>query len=115
MAYIATGQMNATLEFGREFSGNLELAESREWLVTNGVGGYASGTIAGGMTRRYHGLLIAALQPPGGRTHLVAGLDETVRYGDGEFALATHRWASGAVEPRGFRYIDNFLLEGTTP
>jgi predicted glycogen debranching enzyme len=115
MADKAAGQMNATLEFGREFCGNLELAESREWLVTNGVGGYASGTIAGGMTRRYHGLLIAALQPPVGRTHLVAGLDETVRYGDGEFALATHRWASGALEPKGFQYIDAFRLDGTTP
>ena len=107
--------MNPTLKFGREFCGNLEAAESREWLVTNGIGGFASGTIAGGMSRRYHGLLIAALQPPVGRTHLVTGLDEIVRYGGGEFALATHRWASGAVEPKGFQYIDNFRLDGTTP
>ncbi|HEX9456953.1 MAG TPA: glycogen debranching enzyme N-terminal domain-containing protein, partial [Candidatus Acidoferrum sp.] len=84
--------MNATLKFGRELCGNLEAAESREWLVTNGIGGYASGTIAGSMSRRYHGLLIAALQPPVGRTYLVACLDETVRYGGVEFALATHRW-----------------------
>jgi predicted glycogen debranching enzyme len=107
--------MNTTLEFGHEFCSNLEAAESREWLVTNGIGGYASSTIAGGMTRRYHGLLIAALQPPVGRTHLVAGLDEIVRYGGGEFALATHRWASGALEPKGFQCIENFRLEGTTP
>ena len=107
--------MNASLEFGREFCGNLEVAESREWLVTNGIGGFASGTIAGGMSRRYHGLLIVALRPRVGRTYLVAGLDEIVRYGGGEFALATHRWASGSVEPRGFRYIENFRLEGTTP
>jgi predicted glycogen debranching enzyme len=111
----AIGQMNAALEFGRELCGNLEAAESREWLVTNGIGGYASGTIAGGMTRRYHGLLIAALQPPVGRTHLVAFLDETVRYGGAEFALATHRWVSGAVEPKGFRYIEEFHLDGTSP
>src|ERR1700737_3756532 len=102
--------MSAGIEFGRDVCGNLEVAESREWLVTNGIGGYASGPIAGGMTRRYHGLLIAALQPPVGRTHLVAALDEIVRYGDGEFALATHRWASGAVEPTGFQYIDAFRL-----
>lgn len=107
--------MNATLEFGREFCSNLEMAESREWLVTNGIGGYASGTIAGGMTRRYHGLLIAALLPPVGRMHLVAGLDENVRYGGQEFALATHRWASGAEDPKGFQYIDAFRLDGTTP
>src|SRR3984893_17290684 len=107
--------MSAAIQFGREVCGNLEAAEAREWLVTHGIGGYASGTIAGGMTRRYHGLLIAALQPPVGRVHLVAGLDETVRYGDGEFVLATHRWASGAVEPKGFQYSDAFRLEGTTP
>jgi predicted glycogen debranching enzyme len=105
--------MSSVIQFGREVCGNLEAAESREWLVTNGIGGYASGTIAGGMTRRYHGLLIAALQPPVGRMHLVAGLDEIVRCGATEFALATHLWASGAVEPQGFQYIDRFCLDGT--
>jgi predicted glycogen debranching enzyme len=107
--------MSAGIQFGREVCGNLQAAESREWLITNGIGGYASGTIAGGMTRRYHGLLIAALQPPLGRTHLVAALDEIVRYGGKEFALATHRWASGVVEPAGFQHIEGFRLEGTTP
>ncbi len=107
--------MSGAIQFGREVCGNLEAAESREWLVTNGIGGYASGTIAGGMTRRYHGVLIAALQPPVGRMHLVAALDEIVRCGGAEFALATHLWASGAVEPKGFQHIDGFRLEGTTP
>jgi len=108
-------EMSAAIHFGREVCSNLQAAESREWLVTNGIGGYASGTIAGGMTRRYHGLLIAALQPPVGRTHLVAGLDEIVRCGGEEFALATHLWASGAVEPKGFQFIEGFRLDGTTP
>ena len=107
--------MGAPMELGREIYGSLETAESREWLVTNGIGGYASGTVAGGMTRRYHGLLIAALQPPLGRTQMVAWIDEIVRCGGAEFALATHRWASGAVEPKGFQYIEGFRLEGTTP
>jgi predicted glycogen debranching enzyme len=107
--------MSPTIQFGREICGNLEAAESREWLVTNGIGGYASGTIAGSLSRRYHGLLMAALQPPVGRTQLVACMDEIVRYGGAEFALATHRWASGAVEPKGFQYIEKFCLEGTTP
>src|ERR1700722_1676754 len=62
--------VNATIRFGREICGSLEEAEAREWLVTNGMGGYASGTIAGGMARRYQGLLVAALQPPVGRTQL---------------------------------------------
>ena len=107
--------MGAAIQFGREVCGNLEAAESREWLVTNGIGGYASGTIAGGMTRRYHGLLIAALQPPVGRMHLVAALDEIVRCSGAEFALATHLWASDEVEPKGFQHIEGFRLDGTTP
>jgi len=107
--------MSAAIQFGREVCGNLEAAEAREWLVTNGIGGYASGTIAGGITRRYHGLLVAALQPPVGRVHLVAALDEIVRYGSAEFALATHRWVGDAVEPKGFQYIEGFRLDGATP
>jgi predicted glycogen debranching enzyme len=103
------------VRFGREICGNLPAAESREWLVTNGIGGFASGTVAGGLTRRYHGLLVAALQPPLGRTQLVAVLDETVRYGDATYALATRRWASGAVDPQGFLYLERFRLEGATP
>jgi predicted glycogen debranching enzyme len=83
--------------------------------VTNGIGGFASGTIAGCMTRRYHGLLIAALRPPVGRTHLVACLDETVRYAGADYALGTTQWASGAVEPKGFLNIQSFRLEGMTP
>jgi len=103
------------VQFGREICGNLPAAESREWLVTNGIGGFASGTIATGTTRRYHGLLIAALQPPVGRTQLVAALDETVRYGGSTYALATHRWGSGAVSPQGFLYLESFRLEGAVP
>lgn len=103
------------MRFGREVCGSLDAALSREWLVTNGIGGYASGTIGVSMTRRYHGLLIAALQPPVGRTHLVAGIDETVRCAGHEYALATHRWAGGAVDPRGFLNIESFHLEGGRP
>src|SRR5580698_4242969 len=82
-------ELLSQIQFGREICGNLPAAESREWLVTNGIGGFASGTIATGTTRRYHGLLIAALQPPLGRNQLVAVLDESVRYGGATYALAT--------------------------
>ncbi|HET7105506.1 MAG TPA: amylo-alpha-1,6-glucosidase [Candidatus Acidoferrum sp.] len=105
----------AEVQFGREILGNLELAESREWLVTNGLGGFASGTIAGTSTRRYHGLLMASLQPPTERTLLVAGVDESVRCGGAEFLLATNRWLSGDVSPKGFLNIESFHLEGTKP
>jgi predicted glycogen debranching enzyme len=105
----------AEVQFGREICGDLAAAESREWLVTNGIGGYASGTVAGSQTRRYHGLLVAALQPPVGRTQLVSAIDEIVHYDGADFPLATHRWASGAVDPQGFLLLEDFHLAGSTP
>jgi predicted glycogen debranching enzyme len=107
--------LNAKIKFGREVCGNLDAAEAREWIVTNGIGGFASGTVAGCVTRRYHGLLVAALQPPVGRYQLVVGFDEGVRYADAEYPLATHQWASGAVDPKGFLNIESFRLDGMTP
>lgn len=72
MTSVAPGPTNRQSEFGSEICADLTIAEQREWLVTNGIGGFASGTISGNPTRRYHGLLIAALHPPVGRTQLVA-------------------------------------------
>ncbi len=112
---LAAPLRQAKLAFGREICGSLDIAEQREWLVTNGIGGFASGTVSGNLTRRYHGLLIAALHPPVGRTQLVAKLDETVRHAGIEYAVATNRWLSGAVEPKGYLNIESFRLEGTTP
>jgi Glycogen debranching enzyme len=103
------------MAFGREICCNLDSAESREWLVTNGIGGYASGTIAGLLTRRYHGLLIAALKPPLGRTLILAKLDETAVYHDRAYPLYTNRWADATMAPHGYNYIESFHLEGTTP
>jgi predicted glycogen debranching enzyme len=104
------------IQFGREICGNLAIAQSREWLVTNGIGGYASGTIAGVLTRRYHGLLVAALNPPLGRTVLVSQLEEVVQYNHHHYPLYTNRWATdGAIAPHGYRYLESFALEGTTP
>src|SRR5574340_165039 len=105
----------AEVQFGREVCGDLASAESREWLVTNGLGGFASGTVAGSSTRRYHGLLIAALQPPVGRTVLVSGVDESARYLDRAYSLATNRWAGGSISPSGYLNIESFHLEGTKP
>jgi predicted glycogen debranching enzyme len=102
-------------EFGREICGDLTISEQREWLVTNGIGGFASGTLAGMPTRRYHGLLVAALKPPLGRTLLAAKFDETVEYDGRSYALATNRWAGGTVDPQGYRLLESFRLEGTTP
>lgn len=109
------------IDFGREICGDLAIAESREWLVTNGIGGFASGTVAGMLTRRYHGLLMAALQPPLGRTLMLAKIDETVEYEgiypqSGRFyPLYVNRWANGKLEGNGCNFINRFHLEGTTP
>jgi predicted glycogen debranching enzyme len=103
------------IEFGRSDCGDLASAERREWIVTNGLGGFASGTVAGTLTRRYHGLLFAALQPPGGRTLLVTKFDETVTYGGVAYDLATNRWKGGAVAPHGYALVERFALAGSTP
>jgi predicted glycogen debranching enzyme len=111
------------LDFGREVCGHLDVAGKREWLVTNGIGGYASGSVATLLTRRYHGLLVAALQPPLGRTLLLAKLDETAEY-DGfrvesghYYPMFVNRWSHGdnATEPAGHHHLQRFHLEGTTP
>lgn len=104
-----------SIEFGREICGDRHLAQSREWLITNGIGGYASGTVAGLLTRRYHGLLVAALNPPLGRTLLLAKLEETVIYNQCIYPLSANRWADGTIEPHGYIHLEHFTLEGTIP
>jgi len=103
------------IEFGREICGRLNVAETREWLSTNGIGGFAMGTVAGLLTRRYHGLLVAALAPPLGRTLLLVKMDEDVKYAGEQFSLFSNRWADGALEEEGTRHLERFHLEGTTP
>ncbi len=103
------------LDWGREVTGDLAAAERREWLSANGIGGFASGTVAGTLTRRYHGLLVAALKPPLGRTLLVAKVEERAEYDGLAVALGANRWAGGAVDPQGYREIERFTLDGTAP
>ena len=103
-----------TIKFAKDICGNHESATAREWLVTNGIGGYASGTISGVLTRRYHGLLIAALKPPLDRKLLLTKLDEIVQYDGETFDLFANRWVS-TTDPHGYRYIENFYLDGTIP
>src|SRR2546430_12964332 len=97
--------------FGREVTGDLRAAESREWLCANGVGSFASGTVAGTLTRRYHGLLVAALQPPLGRHLMGAKIEEVVDYLGESFELGTKRWARGAAAPEGHRFLAPFPFE----
>ncbi len=103
------------IDFGRGLCADVEFAGTREWIVTNGIGGYAAGAVAGLLTRRYHGLLIAALQPPLGRTLLLTKLDETAEYDGRSYPLFANRWANDWVTPSGFIHLERFHLEGTTP
>ncbi|MEM9266604.1 MAG: amylo-alpha-1,6-glucosidase [Cyanobacteria bacterium P01_F01_bin.13] len=103
------------VRFGREICGELSIGEQREWLVTNGIGGYGCGSISGVLSRHYHGLLVAALKPPLERTLLLTKLDEQVDYGEQSWPLFCDRWADGSINPRGYQFIEQFCLEGTIP
>ena len=89
-----------------------ELTQHPEWLVTNGLGGYASGTLSGAMTRRYHGLLIAAFAAPLGRMLLLSDLNEEIHFPDGRFVQLSTRYGNSA-EPTA-RLIE-FRLEMGLP
>ena len=89
--------------------------DAREWLVSDGLGGYAMGTVAGLRTRRYHGLLAVAAGGPSARMLGLAALDPVLVVGDARYRLATHEWASGAVDPRGYELLVSFELDRGVP
>jgi predicted glycogen debranching enzyme len=84
-------------------------AIQKEWLVTNGLGGYASSTVLGVNTRKYHGLLVAALHPPGDRTVCLAKLDEEVSVGNNIYRLGTNEF-QGKIFPQGYVFLKDFSL-----
>src|ERR1700726_1558421 len=98
------------IQFKRETCGDLEVALRREWLETNGLGGFASSTIIGLNTRRYHGLLVAATKPPVGRVALLSKLEEILFIDGQPFELSANRYP-GVVHPKGFRYLKQFSLD----
>ena len=85
--------------------------QSREWLEADGLGGFASGTVAGVRTRRYHALLLAATTPPTGRMVLVSGFDAWLQTAAGQQALTTQRYAPNTLYPDGQWHIESFALE----
>jgi len=103
------------IQVGREVCGRFKSAVQREWLVTNGMGGYATGTLSGANSRRYHGLLVAALNPPLGRTVFVAQLEEQATLDGREFPLSTNEFHGRYVHPHGHLHLESFRLEGTVP
>jgi predicted glycogen debranching enzyme len=82
-----------------------------EWLEADGLGGFASGTVCGLRTRRYHALLLVAASPPADRMVLVNGLDAEIELPSGRFALSTQRYAPGIDTPDGIDRLENFELE----
>ena len=109
----AAGTVSSTL--AREDFAQLPSALRREWLVTNGLGGFACGTVALANTRRYHGLLVAALRPPVERTVMLAKVDVTAHCGRQSFALGCNEFADGTLSPRGFELCCDFRLVSGLP
>jgi len=95
---------------GKETCRDLEQASRREWLETNGIGGFASSTIVGMNTRRYHGLLVPALHPPAGRIVALSSFQEKVAVGDRTWELGCNRYVA-TIHPDGYRYLQHFRLD----
>jgi predicted glycogen debranching enzyme len=94
----------------KEVLQNWDRSSRREWLVTNGIGGYASSTLSGANTRRYHGLLVAACQPPLGRTVLLSKLEEEVRIEDQLYFLSANKFPS-VIYPQGYQHLVDFTTD----
>jgi 4-alpha-glucanotransferase len=83
----------------------------REWLLTNGLGSFASGTVCDAHTRTYHGWLVAAIAPPGERTLLLSHIDATVTVAGQSYDLGAHFWEDGAIAPMGYQWLQSFTIE----
>lgn len=96
---------------GKEVCRDLDRAIHREWLETNGIGGFAGSTIIGLNTRRYHGLFVPALNPPLGRVVALSKFEETLRLSNGNtFDLSSNNYY-GAIHPHGYRYLEHVRLD----
>src|ERR1700686_5516740 len=102
--------MTLPIQFDSQVCGDVAEASAREWLETNGIGGFASSSIINLNTRRYHGLLIAATKPPVGRAVLLSKLEEPLIVGAERFELSVNQYA-GAIHPNGYRYLNSFRLD----
>ncbi|WP_434740809.1 amylo-alpha-1,6-glucosidase [Micromonospora sp. SH-82] len=104
------------ISFGPQVCGELTSGATREWLVTDGVGGYAMGTVSGLRTRRYHGLLVVAGDTPAARNVGLVSLDPAVLLPSGaQVRLGAHEWSSGEVDPRGFELLEQFTVIDGVP
>jgi predicted glycogen debranching enzyme len=106
---------SAQLILGRDSCGTWDSACRYEWLVTNGLGGFACGTAAGANTRRYHGFLVASLNPPVERTLLVAKVELSAQYLGVETELSSNEFADGTISGQGFAHLESFAVEDGIP
>ena len=88
---------------------NIENALKKEWLITNGIGGYSSSTVLGCNTRRYHGLLIAPFMPPARRFLILSKVDESIEINDKKYNLYTNMCKNYLAE--GYKYLESFEKE----
>jgi predicted glycogen debranching enzyme len=102
------------ITFGSQTLGDIAAGGAKEWLVTDGLGGYASGTAGGLRTRRYHGLLVVSGHTPSARHVGLVTLDPVVTLPSGALVrLGVHEWTSGVIAPQGHIYLERFdLLDG---
>jgi predicted glycogen debranching enzyme len=100
---------------GRDITNHWESASRREWLVTNGIGGFASGTVACANTRRYHGVLVASFKPPVERTVLVSKVNIAVQYLSERHELSADEFDGGTLAPSGFTQLESFRIEDGIP
>jgi len=98
------------IELTNDIVNDFAAASSREWIETNGIGGYSSSTVSGAHSRRYHGLLVAATKPPLGRMVLLSKFEETLIVGDERFEMSSNQYP-GAVYPEGYKYLTGFCLD----
>jgi predicted glycogen debranching enzyme len=98
------------IAFDKDICGDLGAASSREWLETNGLGGFAASTIIGLNTRRYHALLTASLRPPVERYVLLSKFEEALLLDGRRFELSANQYP-GVFHPQGYQYLERFRLD----
>src|SRR5205085_3997555 len=104
------GRMEVMMRLDEQVVKELGMTGTKEWLETNGLGGFASSTVEGLNTRRYHGLLVAALPPPVGRAVLLSKFEETLFLGGRAYECGCNQYP-GVLHPRGFQYLQEFRLD----
>ncbi len=98
------------IHLGKNVLSNFNKAIQMEWIITNGLGGYASSTALGINTRKYHGLLVAAFNPPTGRKVLLTKLDEELHISGKTYSIGSNEFDYG-IQLEGYRFLSDFSLD----